>query len=215
VAADAVRVRPLAGPDRAADGDTDPHGPQGPPQRGAGTHSQSRSLPDAATAAAFVKRLPLRRPATGAEAIGGGHRASAVLASLEGARRRDGRRHHHRRRRRNLLHDRARHGQHDADDENRHHPERERPIRRRRRKQRGAPSRIRFRRTARAARERMGCLETRRGEPAIRRPEETDKEQHKAEDEDRDFHASPSSERDGRLMTFGLGESTRAPVRTT
>src|SRR5438128_11046718 len=60
----------------------------------------------------------------------------------------------------------------------------------------------------------MGRLETRLGEPAICRPEQTDKEQHEAEDEDRDFHASPSSERDGRLMTFGLVESTRAPIRT-
>src|SRR3989442_8823657 len=90
VAADAVRVRPVARPDRAADGDADPYGPQGPPPGGTGAPTQTRAAPEPASSFAFVSRLPLRRPAAGTVAIRGRHRPSAVLAGVERAWRRDG-----------------------------------------------------------------------------------------------------------------------------
>src|SRR5207245_9330175 len=88
VAAPAVRLRPLAGPERAADGDAHSHGPESPPQGRAGAHAESGAASVAASAAALVSRLPLRRSAAGTIPVRGGHGPATVLAGVECAGRR-------------------------------------------------------------------------------------------------------------------------------
>src|SRR5207245_9109011 len=101
--------------------------------------------------------------------------------------------------------------------EERDRPVREGPIARRRRQERSAESGVRFPRTAWAARKCVRCLETGRDEPSIGRAEQTEDQEHEADDEDRDFHASLASERKRRLITFvlrGPSSSRRGGMRT-